>query len=58
VFLVYENREIKPPFPAVAEGIGGGPAKAGIMPNKPPWHKEKSREFERQKPALSDLKSS
>ena len=25
-------------------GAAGGPAKAGIMPNKPPWHKEKSRE--------------
>jgi hypothetical protein len=44
-FLVYENRGIGPPVPATAKGSGGGPEKAGIMPNKPPWHKEKSRDW-------------
>jgi hypothetical protein len=47
-----------PPVPAMAEGIGGEPAKAGIMPNKPRWHKEKSRDFRSRKPAGGDLKSS
>jgi hypothetical protein len=42
----------------LAEGIDGGPAKAGIMPNKAQWHKEKSRDDGRKKPPRSDLKSS
>jgi len=58
VFLVYENRVIGPPVPAFADGIGGGPEKAGIMPNKPPWHKEKARDRPRRKGPGSGLQSS
>jgi hypothetical protein len=38
--------------------LAGGPAKAGIMPNKPRWHKEKSRELRLKADPRSGLKSS
>jgi hypothetical protein len=55
-FLIYENSGNGPPVPAWAEGIGGGPAKAGIMPNKPRWHKEKARDLRLKSGPESGLK--
>jgi hypothetical protein len=38
--------------------LAGGPEKAGIMPNKPRWHKEKSRDLGLDREPWISLKSS
>ena len=58
MFLGSKINRVGLPVTAVAGGIAGGPAKAGIMPNKPPWHKEKSREFQGSKRPVRGLESS